>query len=116
MLLFVSKRGITMPIIFEVKELQQDWNPPFEKKSSTEEFTVNTGESFCVDKQGNKIFTFLETKGEKALISFNDQYTVKGYEIPTNRKLWVDKIDYKSFSALWESSGITKMLKIKQIY
>ena len=103
-----------MAAVFELKTVAQDWRPPFKKTSTVQEVTVNAGDVFCDDGKGNFVFKLLQMEGDRALVEFDREYTVKGYEIPTNRKIWIDKLDFKSFSALWQENGSTKMLKLKQ--
>ena len=104
-----------MRAVFDLKEIEQDWDPPFQKKIEQKEVIVSEGESFCPDKEGKNIFTLLKVNTDKALIQFSDQFTLKGHEHPESKKIWITKIDYESFSALWTQNGVTKKLKLKDI-
>ena len=105
-----------MKILFELREVNQDWRPPFEKKVESKDVLVNEGQSFGVDNDGNKIFKLLEVQDRKALIEFSSQFSLKNYEQPKNHQVWVEDSDFVSFSALWTQNGVTKKLRVKDVF
>jgi hypothetical protein len=105
-----------MKVLFEFREVSQDWRPPFEKKMESKDVLVKEGETFGEDKEGQKIFRLLKVENRKALIEFSNQYSLKNYEQPKNHQVWVEDSDFVSFSALWTQNGVTKKLRIKDIF
>lgn len=103
-----------MKAVFELKEISQDWNPPFKKNVKSNEITVGEGDSFGDGKEG-KIFKLIKINKDKALVQFSEKYTLKGHEHPTGRQVWIDKNEPQSFSALWEQNGKTAQIKLKSI-
>ncbi len=106
-----------MPALFEVEILLQHWGPPFEKKKETSEFRVNEATSFDIisDRQPEKLFRLLRYTSEKALVEYNRLYTLKGYEQPANRQIWIENGKSAQFSYLWGEHGITKKVFYKGI-
>ena len=105
-----------MKVLFEFREVSQDWRPPFEKKTDGKDILVKEGETFAEDEKGNKVFKLLKVKDRKALIEFSSQYSLKNYEQPKNRQVWVEDSDFVSFSALWTQNGVTKKLRVKEVF
>jgi len=101
--------------IFEVKSIVQHWGPPFGKEVSTEEISVSEGKSFDSHPKAGSIFKLVKLGKGKALVEFNEKFTLKGHEHPRNRQVWVDKLEPVSFTYLWGNDGMTKSLKLKEI-
>lgn len=106
-----------MPAVFEVEVLLQHWGPPFEKKRESSEFRVEENEKFDVvnEKNTEKLFTLVRFTPERALVEYNRLYTLKGYEHPQNRQVWIDNGKSTEFSFLWGEHGLTKKLCYKGI-
>ena len=109
-----------MRAIFELKNISQQWQPPFEKKIESEEHYVSPGEGFGklekTDKNANTkeyVFKLVEIKDDRALIEYDYELTVKGYENPSDKKIWLEQGQPVSFSYLWGSDGATKKLTLK---
>lgn len=106
-----------MPALFEVELLLQHWGPPFEKKKETSEFRVSETNSFdfVSDRKQEKLFKLVKYTPERALIEYNRLYTLKGYEQPFNRRVWIENGKSVQFSYLWGEHGITKKVSYKGI-
>ena len=105
-----------MKILFELREVSQDWRPPFEKKMESKDVLVTEGQAFAEDKDGKKIFKLIKVKDRKALVEFSSQFSLKNYEQPKNHQVWVEDSDFVSFSALWTQDGVTKKLRVKDVF
>jgi hypothetical protein len=104
-----------MQAVIEVEELHQDWKPPFAKKRETKSVTVEEGESFDALRDGTPLFTIQTIQGNKVLLLYNRMYSLKGYEHPTERKLWLTMHEPKKFSSLWEDNGVTKTITLRSV-
>ncbi len=106
-----------MPALFEVELLLQHWGPPFEKKKETNEFRVDEATSFdsVSERQPEKLFKLIRYTPERALVEYNRSYTLKGYEQPFNRQIWIENGKSAQFSYLWGEHGITKKVFYKGI-
>lgn len=106
-----------MPALFEVETLYQHWGPPFEKKKESCEFRTAETASFDVvsEKQPEKLFKLLKYGPDRALVEYNRLYTLKGYEQPQNRQIWIENGQSASFSYLWGEHGVTKKVAYKGI-
>ena len=104
-----------MKAIIEVKALSQDWKPPFKKNVKTEEITVQENMEFDALREKGHLFKVHRISGDKILVEYNRAYTLKGYEQPQNRAVWIGLNESKSFSALWDENGVTKTLTVKSI-
>ncbi|MEW6294704.1 MAG: hypothetical protein AB1467_00210 [Candidatus Diapherotrites archaeon] len=104
-----------MKAVFEVKEVVQDWSPPFQKKVNVKNVEVNLGEGFELNEKGIPIFKLIKLDGNKALVEHDRSYSTKGHEHVESRQVWVDKEEAKSFCALWSSNGITKSLLLIEL-
>ncbi len=104
-----------MHAVVEVESLMQDWKPPFAKKRDTKSFTVNEGETLEMLKDGTPLFTIKAIHGDRILLGYSRMYTLKGYEHPTERQLWLGMHDSKKFSSLWEDNGITKTITLREV-
>ena len=106
-----------MPALFEVEMLLQNWGPPFEKKRETSEFRVNETASFDLvsDRQPEKLFKLVKFTEDRALVEYNRLYTLKGYEQPFNRQIWIENGKSAQFSYLWGEHGITKKVFYKGV-
>lgn len=104
-----------MHAVVEVESLMQDWKPPFAKKRETKSFTVAEGETIDLLKDGTPLFTIKAIQGDRILIGYSRMYTLKGYEHPTERQLWLGVHDSKKFSSLWEDNGVTKTVTLRGV-
>jgi hypothetical protein len=104
-----------MQAVIEVESLSQDWKPPFAKKRETKSVTVNAGESFETLRDGSPLFTIHAVQGDKVLLQYNRMYTLKGYEHPTERKMWINLHAPVKFSSLWEDNGTTKTITLRSV-
>ncbi|MFH1544882.1 MAG: hypothetical protein ABIE23_02205 [archaeon] len=104
-----------MKAFFKVKELQQDWRPPFEKRIEERELEVKEGQEFEADGDGKKVFKLLRAGNGRTLIEYSREYTPKGYCQPQNREFWLDRNESKSFSALWNNNGVTKTITLVKV-
>lgn len=106
-----------MAAIFEVETLFQHWGPPFEKKTETNEFRANENERFDTvnEKLPEPLFKLVRFSQDRALVEYNRLYTLKGYEQPQNRQIWIELEKSASFSFLWGEHGITKKVFFKGI-
>jgi len=104
-----------MHVTFDLRELRQDWRPPFKKDIRENEVTVSEGETFGPDGDGKNVFRLVSVQGNMALVEFDQEYTLKGHEHPTNRQVLIDASEFKSFSALWKQDGLTMKLRVKNI-
>ncbi|MBI4043922.1 MAG: hypothetical protein HY393_03915 [Candidatus Diapherotrites archaeon] len=104
-----------MKAVIEIKETSQDWRPPFKKNTKAEEITVQENTEFDPLKDKGHLFKVHRIAGDKVLVEYNRAYTVKGYEQPQNRSVWIGLNESKSFSALWNDNGTTKTLTVKAI-
>ena len=102
-----------MQAVIEVESLQQDWKPPFSKKTETKSFTVKEGEVLERLKDGNPLFTVESIQGDKVLLQYSRLYSLKGYEHPTERKLWLSLHSPVKFSSLWADNGTTKKVTLR---
>jgi hypothetical protein len=104
-----------MKAVIEVKELKQEWNPPFRKKITKKEIEVEEGELFEANGSKGKIFKLIKIGKDRILIEFNSSYTNKGHIHPANRQLWIEKNESESFAELWGNNGVTKTLTLKNL-
>ncbi len=104
-----------MQAIIEVQQLSQDWKPPFEKRRETRSLTVGEGEGFEPMKDGSHLFKLRTIDGSRILLEYNRLYTLKGYEHPTERKIWMEMNAPISFSSLWDENGITKTVTLREL-
>jgi hypothetical protein len=104
-----------MKALIEVKELKQEWKPPFQKKTETKEIEVNEGASFELNGNKGNVFRLVQIGKDKILVEYDIGYTNKGHVHPTNRQLWITKGENESFSQLWGNDGVTKTLTLKEL-
>src|SRR3989338_3624484 len=107
-----------MQAVFEVKTIEADWKPPFQKKIENKEYSVKEGEPF--DKivgNGNNdsVFRLVRVAPDKVLVEYSRFFTVKGYENPQSRQMWVDREGEQTLSYLWGEKGVTKKIKLIRI-
>jgi len=107
-----------MQAVFEVKTIEADWKPPFQKKINNKEYSVKEGEAF--DKivgNGNNddVFKLVRVAPDKVLVEYSRFFTVKGYENPQSRQMWVDRDVEQTLSYLWGEKGVTKKIKLVRI-
>lgn len=104
-----------MKAVIEIKELKQDWNPPFQKKRETKEVEVEEGQLFESNGNGGNVFRLVQIGKDRILVEYDVGYTNKGHAHPTNRQLWIEKHSSESFSQLWGNNGVTKTLTLKEL-
>ncbi len=99
-----------MALCFEVEELSQQWEPPFKKDKTVKEYCVKEGEKFdCVsEKDKEALFTVIKATPDRALIQYNRLFTLKNWEQPQNRQVWIENGASVQFSHLWGNNGTTK--------
>ncbi|MDO8624863.1 MAG: hypothetical protein Q7R47_02175 [Candidatus Diapherotrites archaeon] len=96
---------------FEVTQIIQPWNPPFNKKTETKTYAVSENERFdIIPKTNTQIFTLLAAHPDKALIQYHVEFTLKGYVQPQNKQIWVEKDETKDLAFLWGDDGLTKKI------
>ena len=103
-----------MQAVFLVKNIQQDWNPPFKTNIQQRELSVNEGDNF-EEHDGNPVFRLVKIKGSQALLEYALHFSLKGYEHPGNKQIWINSGEEKSFSYLWGKDGTTKAVKLRNI-
>ena len=97
---------------FEVVQTIQPWNPPFDKKVETHNYSVSENEKFdSIPKTNSSVFTLLRIGGDKALIKYHLEFTLKGYVQPQNKEIWIEKDETKELSFLWGDNGLTKKIR-----
>ncbi|MBI4053638.1 MAG: hypothetical protein HY394_06405 [Candidatus Diapherotrites archaeon] len=108
-----------MKAIFELRNVQSRWSPPFDKKVDENEVEVEQGKAFGELLPGvdgsPSVFTLVKLDDSKALVEFSNLLTLKGHEHPGNRRVWITKNEGTSFTYLWGSNGITKTLRLKGV-
>ncbi|HLC37125.1 MAG TPA: hypothetical protein VJK05_05995 [archaeon] len=103
-----------MKAILDYKEVEQDWEPPFNKKIDSQELLVQEGTKIGKDDDGKPIFIVKEIQPEKVLVEHSPKFTLKGHEHPEKKQIWITKADFESFSALWTKNGVTKKLRLRE--
>ena len=102
-----------MKAVFEIRDMKQDWQPPFKKSEEIKQIEVSENEEFEVDGDSGFVFKLIRIGNDYAQVQFNRLYTIKGHEHPNDRIVKLSKLgDPYSFSALWTANGITKQLKL----
>ncbi len=105
------KRCFYMKAIFEVTQIIQPWNPPFDKKMETKKYSVSENEKFDqIPKTNTPVFTCLSIQPSKVLIKYHLEFTLKGYVQPHNKEIWIEKDETKELSFLWGDDGLTKKI------
>ncbi len=104
-----------MKAVIEIKELKQDWSPPFQKKTETKEIEVEEGQLFESNGNGKNVFRLVQIGKDRVLVEYDVEYTNKGHVHPTNRQLWIARNESESFSQLWGNDGLTKTLTLKNL-
>ncbi|MFH0970202.1 MAG: hypothetical protein V1776_01950 [Candidatus Diapherotrites archaeon] len=104
-----------MQAVIEIESLSQDWKPPFQKRKESKSVTINEGETFETLKNGSPLFALHSIQGGRALLEYNRAFSLKGYEHPTERVIWLDMHSPVKFSSLWEDNGTTKTITLRSI-
>lgn len=105
-----------MKAFFELKEIFQSWTDPLaDKRIESKDVMAGINEYFDTTEKGKPMFRLVQMNGDKVLVEYNRDYTLKGYEQPLSRTIWVKVNEPVSFSSLWNSNGITKKLVLKRI-
>ncbi len=105
-----------MKALFEVKDIVNDWAPPFQKKVTLSEYAVNESEGFSsFEKSSDAVFRLLSVRNGNALVEYNKSFTLKGHEHPQNHQIWVSRNQPVSFTFLWGEKGVTKTLVLKEV-
>lgn len=104
-----------MEVVFELKEVFQSWAPPFDKKIEEKSFSVKENENFdqMQGSEGQPIFKLVSAHQDKALVEYNRLYTLKGYNQPASRQVWIGLGESIEFSHMWGNHGVTKKLTYK---
>ena len=102
--------------LIEIKEILQSWSDPtIPKKVTTKEVSVSEAEHFDSTEKGEPLFRLVKLGEDKALVEYNRAYTLKGYEQPMSRTIWLESHKPVEFSSLWNSNGVTKRLTLKRM-
>ncbi|MFH0885494.1 MAG: hypothetical protein V1847_00115 [Candidatus Diapherotrites archaeon] len=102
--------------MFEIKDVSQSWSKPLEpKKVEVKEVQVEQYDTFEQTEKGEPLFRFVQTGGGKVPMEYNRAYTLKGYEQPISRTIWIEPRQTIEFSSLWNSNGFTKRVTLKRI-
>lgn len=104
-----------MKALIEIKNVQQDWGPPFQKRIEAKDIVVEEDSDFDDDGRTEFVFRLLKVQSNKALIEYHRDYTIKGYEQPFNRRIWLETNETRDFSQQWGNNGLTKKITLKQI-
>ena len=107
-----------MQAVFEVRTIEADWKPPFQKKIDNKEYSVKEGETFDrIVGNGNSddVFRLVRVAPDKVLVEYSRFFTQKGYENPQSRQMWVDRDNEQILSYLWGEKGITKKIKLVRV-
>lgn len=110
-----------MAILFEIKNIKQQWQPPFQKSVETEEVRVSVGRKFGKLERFGKnsvgldgfAFTLIEANSDHVVIEYDYELTVKDYKTPQNRRVSIKQNESESFSYLWGEDGTTKRITYK---
>ena len=104
---------INLKVLFEVRTIKEDWQPPFKKQIETEQVTAGETEKFA-ELNNSVIFVFQLVKAgqDRVLIEFSNLVTPKRVdERPISRQIWLGFGEEKSFTAQWASNGVSKVVK-----
>ncbi len=102
--------------VFEIKDVFQSWSKPLEpKKIEVKEVSADLYDTFEQTEKGEPLFRFVQCSGGKVLMEYNRAYTLKGYEQPISRTIWIEPRQMIEFSSLWNSNGLTKRVTLKRI-
>ncbi len=105
-----------MKAVFEIRDMKQDWQPPFKKSEEIRQVEVSENEEFEADGESGFVFRLVRIGDGSAQVQFNRLYTIKGHEHPNDRTVRLQKAgDSYSFSALWNANGVTKQLKLVDV-
>lgn len=105
-----------MKAYFDLKEVSQSWSKPNEpKKITAKEVVAEEGEQFDMTEKNEPMFRLLRANGDKVLLEYNRAYTLKGYEQPLSRTVWMEERQTIEFSSLWNNNGLTKKLTLKKL-
>lgn len=105
-----------MQAVFELKQIEQSWtNPSQPKKITAKEVVAELDQTFDLTEKNEPMFRVAKFSNDKVLIEYNRAYTLKGYEQPQSRTIWLEPHKAVEFSSLWNSNGVTKRLTLKNI-
>lgn len=105
-----------MQAVFELKQIEQSWSSPnTPKKTSMKEVVAELDQTFDLTEKGEPMFRVAKFGTDKVLIEYNRAYTLKGYEQPMSRTIWLEPHKSVEFSSLWNSNGVTKRLTLKNL-
>lgn len=103
-----------MKAVIEVKNIEVGWQPPFDKKTSVEEFELAENQEFSAFN-GSKTFKLLKITEGKVLVKFHREFATKNYRAPKNHEVWIEKNKPVAFSYAWGNHGLTKRIELKAI-
>lgn len=98
---------------FLIKEIMQPWKPPFTKKTNEKTFIVAENDGFDTIGNSHSVFKLLKIEGDKALVRYHNEFTLKGYSQPQNKEIWISRDETKELSHLWGDDGLTKHITYK---
>lgn len=104
-----------MIAVLEVKEVKQQWTHPFTKQTATKNVEVQENTEFEDMKNGSKLFKVRNVQPNRVLVEYNSLYSMKGYEQPRSKQVWIEINQQKDFCSLWENNGVTKSLVLKEV-
>lgn len=110
-----------MLAMFEIKNIKEQWKPPFKKDITIEEVKVNKGDMFGeLERFGRNSqnmpefgFKLLELRDGAALVEYDYELTRKGYENPKSKQIWIKQDSPECFAYLWGEDGCTKKITYK---
>ena len=110
-----GNKGGMMIAVLELRESKQQWTHPFTRQTATKNVEVQENSEFEELKNGSKLFKVKSVQNTKVLVEYNPLYSMKGYEQPRNKQVWLELNQQKDFCALWENNGVTKSLTLKEV-
>ena len=107
-----------MKAVFEIRTIESDWKPPFDKKATSYEIAVKKGETFdWIFGNGNNepVFKLLDLNSGKVEVQYSKLFTLKNYKHQREKSIWLDKGNEETLTYLWGEKGITKKIRLMDI-
>jgi|GEM_PF-2302937 len=112
-----------MKAVFNLVSVEEDWQPPFQKKTSEEILEVEQDGFFglmteAMSNPDDKeyIFKLIQLKADRALIEFDYRYTLKEQkERPVTRQIWLQVGETQKFSSQWSHKGINRTITLNSV-
>lgn len=103
--------------MFEVETKTSEWQPPFAKTVTLNQFNVNEGETFnrC-EKIKEDVFELQKVDGQTAVVKFDKQYSLKKTQFAANTDMIAPQTlrltlgNAVEFSYMWGQTGVTKKI------